>query len=210
LKTFQKIEREFFKKGFRLIAGVDEAGRGPLAGPVVAASVVFDERIEIDGINDSKKLTSKEREQLEKEIKQKALAYSIFVVDVDEINKLNILRSSLFAMEQSILQLELKPDLILVDGNYKLNLSIENRPIVKGDSKCFSIAAASILAKTYRDRLMIELSEKFPEYKFHKNKGYPTREHIEAILKFGPCEIHRKKFLRKIYERKSEQQKIIF
>jgi len=210
LKTFQKIEREFFKKGYRLIAGVDEAGRGPLAGPVVAASVVFDERIEIDGINDSKKLTSKEREQLEKEIKQKALAYSIFVVDVDEINKLNILRSSLFAMEQSILQLELKPDLILVDGNYKLNLSIENRPIVKGDSKCFSIAAASILAKTYRDRLMIELSEKFPEYKFHKNKGYPTREHIEAILKFGPCEIHRKKFLRKIYERKSEQQKIIF
>jgi ribonuclease HII len=113
-------------------------------------------------------------------------------------------------MEQSILQLELKPDLILVDGNYKLNLSIENQPIVKGDSKCFSIAAASILAKTYRDRLMIELSEKFPEYKFHKNKGYPTREHIEAILKFGPCEIHRKKFLRKIYERKSEQQKIIF
>jgi ribonuclease HII len=210
LKTFQKIEREFFRKGFRLIAGVDEAGRGPLAGPVVAASVVFDERIEIDGINDSKKLTSKEREQLEKEIKQKALAYSIFVVDVDEINKLNILRSSLFAMEQSILQLELKPDLILVDGNYKLNLSIENQPIVKGDSKCFSIAAASILAKTYRDRLMIELSEKFPEYKFHKNKGYPTREHIEAILKFGPCEIHRKKFLRKIYERKSEQQKIIF
>ena len=210
MKTFQKIEREFFKKGFRLIAGVDEAGRGPLAGPVVAASVVFDERIEIDGINDSKKLNSKEREQLEKEIKQKALAYSIFVVDVDEINKLNILRSSLFAMEQSILQLEFKPDLILVDGNYKLNLSIENRPIVKGDSKCFSIAAASILAKTYRDRLMIELSEKFPEYKFHKNKGYPTREHIEAILKFGPCEIHRKKFLRKIYERKSEQQKIIF
>jgi len=210
LKTFQKIEREFFRKGYRLIAGVDEAGRGPLAGPVVAASVVFDERIEIDGINDSKKLNSKEREQLEKEIKQKALAYSIFVVDVDEINKLNILRSSLFAMEQSILQLEFKPDLILVDGNYKLNLSIENRPIVKGDSKCFSIAAASILAKTYRDRLMIELSEKFPEYKFHKNKGYPTREHIEAILKFGPCEIHRKKFLRKIYERKSEQQKIIF
>ena len=210
MKTFQKIEREFFRKGFRLIAGVDEAGRGPLAGPVVAASVVFDERIEIDGINDSKKLASKEREQLEKEIKQKALAYSIFVVNVDEINKLNILRSSLFAMEQSILQLELKPDLILVDGNYKLNLSIENQPIVKGDSKCFSIAAASILAKTYRDRLMIELSEKFPEYKFHKNKGYPTREHIEAILKFGPCEIHRKKFLRKIYERKSEQQKIIF
>ena len=210
MKTFQKIEREFFRKGYRLIAGVDEAGRGPLAGPVVAASVVFDERIEIDGINDSKKLNSKEREQLEKEIKQKALAYSIFVVDVDEINKLNILRSSLFAMEQSILQLEFKPDLILVDGNYKLNLSIENRPIVKGDSKCFSIAAASILAKTYRDRLMIELSEKFPEYKFHKNKGYPTREHIEAILKFGPCEIHRKKFLRKIYERKSEQQKIIF
>jgi len=210
LKTFQKIEKGFFNKGYRFIAGVDEAGRGPLAGPVVAASVIFDKEIEIDGINDSKKLSQKEREEFEEQIKQKALAYSIFVVDVDKINKLNILRSSLLAMEQSILQLELKPDLVLVDGNYKLNLPIENKPIVKGDTKCFSIAAASILAKTYRDRLMIELSEKFPEYKFHKNKGYPTREHIEAILKYGPCEIHRKKFLRKIYERKSEQQKIIF
>jgi len=209
LKTFQKLEKEFFKKGYNLIAGVDEAGRGPLAGPVVAASVIFDKEIKINGINDSKKLSQKEREELEKQIKEKALAYSIFVVDVENINKWNILRSSLFAMEQAILKLNIIPDLILVDGNHGLNLQIENKPIIKGDTKCFSIASASILAKTHRDRLMNELSENFPEYNFHKNKGYPTREHIEAILKFGHCKIHRKKFLRKIYERRAEQQKII-
>ncbi|MGB9663900.1 MAG: ribonuclease HII [Ignavibacteria bacterium] len=210
MKTFQKLEKEFFKKGYRLIAGVDEAGRGPLAGPVVAAAVIFDDEIEIDGIDDSKKLSQKEREELEYEIKKKALTYSIFVADVEQINKLNILRASLFAMENAILKLKLTPDLILVDGKFNLNLPIENETVVKGDAKCFSIAAASILAKTYRDRLMIELSKKYPEYKFHKNKGYPTREHIEAILKFGPCEIHRKKFLRKIYERRAEQQEIEF
>ncbi len=210
MKTFQKLEKELFNKGYRFIAGVDEAGRGPLAGPVVAAAVIFDREIEIDGIDDSKKLSQREREKLEFEIKEKALAYSIFVADVNQIEQLNILRASLFAMEKAILQFELMPDLILVDGNFNLNLPIENKAIVKGDSKCFSIAAASILAKTHRDRLMTELSMKYPEYKFHKNKGYPTKEHIEAILKFGPCEIHRKKFLRKIYERRTEQQEIEF
>jgi ribonuclease HII len=210
LKTFQKIEKNLFEKGYRLIAGVDEAGRGPLAGPVVAAAVIFDKNVEINGINDSKKLSEREREKLEIEIKEKALAYSIFIANVEQINQMNILKASLFAMEKAILELKLIPEVVLVDGNFNLNLSLENRPIVKGDSKCFSIAAASILAKTYRDRLMIELSEKYPEYKFHKNKGYPTQEHIEAILKYGPCEIHRKKFLRKIYERRTKQQEIEF
>ncbi|MCX8057596.1 MAG: ribonuclease HII [Ignavibacteria bacterium] len=210
MKTFQKIEKEFFKKGFELIAGVDEAGRGPLAGPVVAAAVVFDTNISIDGINDSKKLSEKDRIELEKEIKSKALAYSVQVVSVELINQLNILRASLLAMKNAVEELSILPQIVLVDGNFPINISIENKPIKKGDAKCFSIAAASILAKNYRDRLMISYSEIYPEYKFHKNKGYPTKEHIEAILKYGPCEIHRKKFLRKIYEREFIQQQIEF
>lgn len=210
MNSFQKIEKEILSKGYKLIAGVDEAGRGPLAGPVVAAAVIFSEETFIEGINDSKKLSIKEREELEIEIKNKALAYSISVVNEKGIDNLNILRASLLAMKNAILNLELKPDFILVDGKFELDLEIENRAIVKGDAKCFSIAAASILAKTYRDRLMSEYSQKFPQYKFHKNKGYPTKEHIKAILEFGPCEIHRKKFLRKIYERRTEQPEIEF
>jgi len=210
LKTFQKIEKELFRKGYQLIAGVDEAGRGPLAGPVVAAAVIFDPETVIDGIDDSKKLTQKERDELEIIIKEKALAYSISIVDVDEINRLNILKASLLAMKQAITNLKLVPEYILVDGKFLIDLPIDNRAVVKGDSKCFSIAAASILAKTYRDRLMLKYAEVHPQYNFHKNKGYPTREHIEAILNYGPCEIHRKKFLRKIYERRIIQQKIEF
>lgn len=198
MNTFQKIEKEILSKGYKLIAGVDEAGRGPLAGPVVAAAVIFDMETFIEGINDSKKLSSKNREALEIEIKQKALCYSVFIVDEKEIDKLNIFNASLYAMKNAIMNLNLTPDFVLVDGKYTLDVSIENKAIIKGDTKCFSIAAASILAKTYRDRLMNEYSLKYPQYKFHKNKGYPTREHIRAILEYGPCEIHRKKFLRKI------------
>lgn len=210
MKTFQNIEKNYLKRGFRFIAGVDEAGRGPLAGPVVAAAVVFDSEIEISGINDSKKLTVKERELLEIEIKQKALAYSIYVADVEVINSLNILGATLFAMKNAVLQLNFKPDIILVDGNHIPDVPFECKPVIKGDQKCFSIAAASILAKTFRDRLMIELSKKYPEYKFYKNKGYPTREHIEAISILGPSPLHRKKFLRKIYEQRCQQQEIEF
>ncbi len=210
MNSFQKIEKELLLQGYNLIAGVDEAGRGPLAGPVVAAAVIFEPDILIDGVNDSKLLTQREREKLESLIKEKALAYSIFVVDVNLIEKLNILNATLFAMKNAILKLKLSPNMILIDGNRNLNIQIPSKCVIKGDSKCFSIAAASILAKTYRDRLMTELSKVYPVYQFHKNKGYATREHIDAILKFGPCNIHRKKFLRKIYERGIIQQEIEF
>lgn len=210
MKTFQKIEKKLFDEGYKLIAGVDEAGRGPLAGPVVAAAVIFDQNTFIRGVDDSKKLNHKEREALEEEIKAKALAYSISVVDVKRIDNSNILVASLEAMEKSIMSLNVAPDFVLIDGKFSLKLPFENTAIIKGDSKCFSIAAASILAKTFRDKLMQEYSEKYPQYKFHKHKGYPTQEHIEAILKYGPCEIHRKKFLRKIYERRTIQQEFEF
>jgi len=210
LRTFQKIEKKLFDEGYKLIAGVDEAGRGPLAGPVVAAAVIFDQNTFIRGIDDSKKLNQKEREALEEEIKAKALAYSISVVDVKSIDKSNILLASLEAMKKSIMSLSVTPDFVLIDGKFSPELPYKNSAIIKGDSKCFSIAAASILAKTFRDRLMQEYSEKYPQYKFHKHKGYPTQEHIEAILKYGPCEIHRKKFLRKIYERRIIQQEFEF
>ncbi len=210
MRTFQKIEKKLFDEGYKLIAGVDEAGRGPLAGPVVAAAVIFDQNTFIRGIDDSKKLNQKEREALEEEIKAKALAYSISVVDVKSIDKSNILLASLEAMKKSIMSLSVTPDFVLIDGKFSPELPYKNSAIIKGDSKCFSIAAASILAKTFRDRLMQEYSEKYPQYKFHKHKGYPTQEHIEAILKYGPCEIHRKKFLRKIYERRIIQQEFEF
>lgn len=210
MKTFQQIEKELFAQGYRLIAGVDEVGRGPLAGPVVAAAVIFDPLTIIDGIDDSKKLSAKKREFLEKEIKKKALDYSIFVVDVEYINQYNILAASLYSMLNSVQNLKLKPDFVLIDGKFSLEMPYKNKVVIKGDSKCFSIAAASILAKTYRDRLMIEYSKKYPEYNFHKNKGYPTKEHINAILKYGHCEIHRKLFLRKIYERRIFQMEINF
>lgn len=210
MRTFQKIEKKLFDEGYKLIAGVDEAGRGPLAGPVVAAAVIFDLNTFIRGIDDSKKLNQKEREALEEEIKAKALAYSISVVDVKSIDKSNILLASLEAMKKSIMSLSVTPDFVLIDGKFSPELPYKNSAIIKGDSKCFSIAAASILAKTFRDRLMQEYSEKYPQYKFHKHKGYPTQEHIEAILKYGPCEIHRKKFLRKIYERRIIQQEFEF
>lgn len=210
MNGFQKIEKKLSEEGFRFIAGTDEAGRGPLAGPVVAASVIFPQNVKIKGINDSKKLSPKVRLELEEEIKSKALAYSIYVADVKVIDEMNILRASIFAMERSIENLKILPEIILVDGNRKLSLPMESRAVIKGDQKCFSIAAASILAKNFRDRLMYEYAKFYPHYKFENNKGYPTRQHIEAILKYGPCEIHRKKFLRKIYEKRFVQQEIEF
>lgn len=210
MRSFQPIEKKYFKSGFELIAGTDEAGRGPLAGPVVAASVIFPKHVKINGINDSKILSLAERLELEKEIKSKALAYSVKAIDHIAIDKINILNASLLAMKESVESLSLIPELILIDGPKTFNSNIQTKSIIEGDSKCFTIAAASILAKNYRDRLMIEYSEKYPIYNFERNKGYPTKFHIEAILKHGPCEIHRKKFLTKIYERSIEQNTFEF
>jgi ribonuclease HII len=205
MKSFQSIEKKYFNSGYGLVAGADETGRGPLAGPVVAASIIFPKDIKIYGINDSKRLSLAERLDLEVEIKLKALALSVKSIDHVTIDKINILNASLLAMKKAVESLGVLPQLILVDGPKIFDSTIKAIPIINGDSKCFSIAAASILAKNYRDRLMIEYAEKYPNYNFEKNKGYPTKFHIEAILKHGPCEIHRKKFLTKIYERRIGQ-----
>lgn len=210
MKSFQLIEKKLFERGFQLIAGTDEAGRGPLAGPVVAAAVIFPPDVIIEGIEDSKKINAKEREKLAKEIQTKAIAYSISVIDHNLIDELNIFRASLLAIKQAIERLKVTPDFILVDGKFSPDISIPVKSIVKGDSKCFTIASASILAKTYRDSLMREYSKEYPKYNFQKNMGYPTLDHIQAILKFGHCEIHRKTFLKKIYERRFKQLKIEF
>ena len=180
--------------GFQFVAGADEAGRGPLAGPVVAAAVVLEPKEHIPGINDSKKLTQRRRESLYKEIIQKAIAFGIGIVSNDVIDKINILQASLLAMKQAILDLATEPDFVLIDGLYVPDLKVPMKALVQGDSKSISIAAASILAKVTRDRMMREFDLRFPEYGFARNKGYPTREHLAALHKFGACEIHRRSF----------------
>lgn len=193
-----KIENECRKKGYKFIAGVDEAGRGPLAGPVFAAAVIFPEDIYIEGINDSKKLSEKKREALFDVICEKALAYCIKEVSHERIDEINILNATFEAMNGAVDGLGIKPDYVLIDGNRINGMDIPHETVVKGDAKSISIAAASILAKVSRDRLMYEMAEKYPEYAFEKHKGYGTKVHCEAILKYGPCEIHRKTFLKKI------------
>ncbi len=205
MKSFQRKEKEIFKKGITLLAGADEAGRGPLAGPVVAAAVIFPNSIKINGIDDSKKLSLPKRLMLEEKIKEKALAYSVKIVHHHIIDAINILNASLLAMKKAVDDLQVQPEFVIVDGTKRIDTNIRCENIIDGDEKCFTIAAASILAKNYRDRLMIEYAEKFPYYDFEKNKGYPTKSHINALLKYGPCEIHRKKFIKKIYERRIEQ-----
>jgi ribonuclease HII len=182
----------------RLIAGVDEAGRGPLAGPVVAASVVFSPEEFIEGVDDSKKLTEKKREYLYQEITKRALAYSYHFIFPEVIDEINILQASLLAMKNSIEKLKVNSDLIIVDGNKTFKSRIPCKAFVKGDTKSFSIAAASIIAKVIRDRFMIELGKDFPSYKWDRNKGYPTKEHIDAIKSIGISIHHRKSFLKKI------------
>ena len=175
-------------------AGVDESGRGPLAGPVVAAAVILPEGSNIIGLDDSKKLTHAQREALLERIVSSALAFAIGIVHHEEIDRINILRASLLAMEIAVNRLERKPDFLLIDGNQRTSLLIPQETVVKGDSKCCSIAAASIVAKVNRDKLMDEYHEHYPEYNFRSHKGYPTREHLEAIRKYGPCPIHRRSF----------------
>ena len=203
-----EFENMYKAKGYKAICGVDEAGRGPLAGPVFAAAVILPEGLEIDGVKDSKKLTEKKREELFDVIKSKALAYCIASASVEEIESINILRADMLAMKRAVEGLKIKADFVMIDGNKTPELNIPCEAIVKGDAKSESIAAASILAKVSRDRLMKDLAKKYPEYGFEKHKGYGTKEHREAILKYGPCEIHRPSFLKKLYGEKMRRKDI--
>ncbi|MCD8180381.1 MAG: ribonuclease HII [Firmicutes bacterium] len=193
-----KTENEYRARGFARVAGVDEAGRGPLAGPVYAAAVIFEPDTVIKGINDSKKLSEKRREELFYEITERALAYNICSVDERRIDEINILNATFEAMNGAVAGLSVMPDFVLIDGNRISGMTIPHETIVKGDSKSMSIAAASILAKVSRDRFICEIAEKYPEYGFEKHKGYGTKAHTDAILKYGPCPIHRKTFLKKL------------
>lgn len=192
-------EKSLREEGYHLIGGVDEAGRGPLAGPVFAACVVFEDGVVIDGVNDSKKLSEKKRDQLFDVICEKAKAFGIGSASVQEIDELNILNATFLAMKRAVDQLPKKPDVLLVDGNQApKGIDLPVRTLEKGDTLSLSIAAASILAKVSRDRLMKELSKDYPLYRFEKHKGYGTALHRELILAYGPSDIHRKTFLTKI------------
>lgn len=195
-----EFEKEALAKGYKSVCGVDEAGRGPLAGPVCAAAVILPEGVIIDGVNDSKKLSEKKRESLFDVIREQALSYSIAYATVDEIEEINILNATMLAMRKAIDGLDIKADYAMIDGNKIPPLDIAAECIVKGDAKSMSIACASILAKVSRDRLLYEYAEEYPMYGFDKHKGYGTKVHREAILKYGPCPYHRKSFLKKLYK----------
>lgn len=190
------------QQGFKMICGVDEAGRGPLAGPVCAAAVILPQDAVIEGLNDSKKLSEKKREKLYDVIVEKAVAYSIATASVEEIEEYNILNATFLAMNRAINSLPQKADYAIIDGDKKpKGITVECEAVVKGDSKSMSVAAASILAKVTRDRMMCEYGEKYPVYGFAEHKGYGTKKHREAIIKYGACDIHRPSFLKKIYEK---------
>jgi len=195
-----EFEKEALAKGYKSVCGVDEAGRGPLAGPVCAAAVILPEGVIIDGVNDSKKLSEKKRESLFDVIREQALSYSIAYATVDEIEEINILNATMLAMRRAIDGLEIKADYAMIDGNKFPPIDIDAECIVKGDAKSMSIACASILAKVSRDRLLYKYAEEYPMYGFDKHKGYGTKVHREAILKYGPCPYHRKSFLKKLYK----------
>lgn len=188
------FENQAMLDGYKIIAGVDEAGRGPLAGPVVSAAVVLPENFDIPGINDSKKLSEKKRAALFPVIQSQAIAFGIGIADHGEIDRINILQASLLSMKRAVDDLGLIPDYLLIDGKFTIDSNIDQRPVIKGDTLSLSIAAASILAKVTRDRIMTELDLQYPEYEFKRHKGYPTKAHKQAILTHGPCPIHRKSF----------------
>ena len=201
--TLAEFDKQY-QKEYPLVCGCDEAGRGPLAGDVFAAAVVFDKDTVIEGINDSKKLTEKKREKLFDEIKEKALYWSIKRASVEEIESINILQSAMLAMKRAVEDLPVKPDICLIDGNKTPQLEEKVIAVVGGDAKSQCIAAASILAKVARDRYMKDQALKYPQYQFEKHKGYGTKLHYQMIDEFGPSDIHRMSFLKKYYDKKNK------
>ena len=197
-----KIEQSFFERGIKVICGVDEAGRGPLAGPVCAAAVILPPNAEIPGLNDSKKLSDKKRRELYPIIKEQAIAYGIAFADHREIDEINILQATYLAMERAINQLSVKPELALIDCNRAKDFGVPVETVVHGDSLSASIAAASVLAKVTRDDYMLKMAEEYPGYDFEIHKGYGTKAHYEALTRLGPCPIHRMTFLKKFYGKK--------
>lgn len=194
-----EIENQLYKTGINVICGVDEAGRGPLAGPVCAAAVILPQNIDIPGLNDSKKLSDKKRRELFPIIKDRALAYGIAFADHQEIDSINILQATFLAMERAISQLSIQPEYALIDGNRAKDFGVPVQTVIHGDSLSASIAAASILAKVTRDDWMLEIAPLYPEYQFEVHKGYGTKAHYSALDTFGPCPIHRLSFLKKRY-----------
>lgn len=197
-----KIEDEYFGTGIQLVCGIDEAGRGPLAGPVCAAAVILPPHFKLPGLNDSKKLTDKRRRELFPLIKEAAIAYGIGFASHEEIDGINILQATYLAMERAIAQLSVAPEQLLIDGNRAKDFGFPTRTVVKGDSLSASIAAASVLAKVSRDDLMLQAAEDYPQYGFEIHKGYGTKAHYEALSSFGPSPIHRRTFLKKFYGEK--------
>ena len=197
-----EIEQTWADRGFHAICGIDEAGRGPLAGPVCAAAVILPERLDIPGLNDSKKLTDKKRRELFPIIEEQAIAFGLGWASQEEIDEINILQATFLAMSRAVEQLKIRPDLALVDGNRAPALDLPVETVVQGDSLSASIAAASVLAKVSRDDVMLRMAEEYPGYGFEVHKGYGTKAHYEALQKFGPSPIHRRTFLKKFYGEK--------
>lgn len=196
-----EYENAALNSGFEVICGIDEAGRGPLAGPVYAAAVILPKGHIVEGVNDSKKISEKKRDLLFDKIIDECVCYSIGTASEQEIDEINILQATFLAMRRAVAGLEIKPDIALIDGNKKPGLDIVEQTIVKGDSKSANIAAASIIAKVSRDRYMLEMAEKYPKYQFEKHKGYGTKLHYEMLEKYGISPIHRKTFLKKLLQK---------
>lgn len=197
-RDFLALEQEAHAQGYRIVCGADEAGAGPLAGPVYAAAVVLPESFDLPYLNDSKKVTPKRRDALFDQIRAQAVAWAVASVDETEIDEINILNARMKAMDMAIHKLAPVPDFALIDGNRNTGIHIPNRMVVKGDSLSASIAAASILAKVARDRFMLEMAERYPEYHFEQHKGYGTKLHYEMLRRYGPCPIHRRTFLKNL------------
>ena len=202
LENMWQIEDGFYDQGYQVICGVDEAGRGPLAGPVCAAAVILPKHLEIPGLTDSKKLTDKKRRELFPLIQEQAVAYGIGLASQEEIDEINILQATFLAMERALSQLDVRPDMVLFDGNRERDFGVPVQTVIKGDSLSANIAAASILAKVTRDNLMMELAQQYPQYGFEIHKGYGTKAHYEALRQYGASPIHRRSFLKKFYGEK--------